>query len=172
MKRLLVVVDMQNDFITGALGSAEAQNIVPEVASLVRQSVTEGSELVFTLDTHGENYLSTQEGRLLPVAHCIKNTAGWELIAALAPFATEAKIFEKGTFGSVDLAEFVKRNGFEEVTLCGVCTDICVVSNALLIKAHCPEICVKVAASACAGTTKENHLAAIKTMQSCQIVVE
>ena len=172
MKRLLVVVDMQNDFVTDALGTAEAQSIVPEVVSLVRRSLKEGSELVFTLDTHGEDYLATQEGRFLPVAHCMKNTAGWEPIPALAPFASEAKIFEKGTFGSVELAEFVKQNGFEEVTLCGVCTDICVVSNALLIKAHCPEISVRVTANACAGTTKENHLAAIKTMQSCQIIVE
>lgn len=172
MKRLLVVVDMQNDFVSGALGSKEALCAVPEVQALVRSFIEEGGEIAFTLDTHGDDYFSTQEGKLLPVPHCIKGTAGWELVPSLAPFQKNAAVFEKGTFGSVALAEFAKKGGYAEITLCGVCTDICVVSNALLIKAYCPEARVKVIRKACAGTTVENHLAALTTMQSCQILVE
>ena len=167
VKRLLVVVDMQNDFVTGALGTAEAQAILPAVRALIARERAAGSDVAFTLDTHGADYLSTQEGRMLPVPHCIRGTHGWLLADGLD--AANARIFEKPTFGSVPLAEYAR--AYDEVVLCGVCTDICVVSNALLIKAFSPESKVMVVESACAGATPAAHAAAIQTMKSCQIVI-
>ena len=172
MKRLLVVVDMQNDFVIGSLGTAEAQSIVPHVAELIAREGARGTETVFTQDTHGADYAATQEGRLLPVGHCVKDTHGWEIVPALAPFAENAKVFEKGTFGSLALAEYARDNGFEQITLCGVCTDICVISNALLLKAYCPETTLRVVGAACAGTSPAAHEAALTSMKSCQIIVE
>ncbi len=169
MKGLIVAVDMQNDFVSGALGSPEAQAILPAVRDLLSEN---GREIVFTQDTHGEDYFETQEGKLLPVLHCVKGTKGWEIVPELASSARGTKIFEKGAFGSVRLAEYVKEGGFDDVMLCGVCTDICVVSNALLIKAFCPETTVRVKAEACAGTSRANHEAALSTMRSCQIIIE
>ena len=122
---------------------------------------------LYTQDTHGGDYLETHEGKLLPVPHCIRCTAGWEIVPQL--FRRGARVFEKGTFGSVPLAEYAA--GYGEITLCGVCTDICVVSNALLIRAFAPEAGVRVAASACAGTSPEAHQAALLTMKSCQIEI-
>ena len=164
--KVLIVVDMQKDFVDGALGSAEAVAIVPTVKALI-----EGfdGEVYFTRDTHFENYFSTQEGEKLPVLHCIKDTRGWEIADGL--FEENERVFDKPTFGSVQLAEFVKEERFDEVELVGVCTDICVVSNALLIKAYCPEIKVQVRADCCAGVTKESHEAALKTMSSCQVEI-
>lgn len=172
MKKLLIAVDMQNDFVHGALGSGCAKEIVSRVAALIEQEKEKGTEIVFTKDTHGEDYPATQEGRLLPVLHCVKGSRGWETIPELVPYAADARVFEKGAFGSVELAEYVRENGFEQITLCGVCTDICVISNALLIKAFCPEAIVRVISSACAGTSEENHRAALTAMWSCQIIVE
>lgn len=163
IRRLLVVVDMQRDFVDGALGSEAARKIVPAVQALV----AEADEVVYTQDTHEENYLDTHEGKFLPVPHCIRGTAGWEIVPQL--FRRGARVFEKGTFGSVPLAEYAA--GYGEITLCGVCTDICVVSNALLIRAFAPEAGVRVAASACAGTSPEAHQAALLTMKSCQIEI-
>ena len=145
---------------------------MPVVASLIAKEKSAGAEIVFTKDTHGADYLSTQEGRLLPVPHCIKGEHGWEIVPELLPHATGARIFEKGAFGSVALAEYIRENGFDEITLCGVCTDICVISNALLIKAYCPESTVRVVGGACAGTSKEAHEAALTAMRSCQVIVE
>lgn len=167
MKRLLVVVDMQNDFVYGALGTEQAQKIVPAVAALVEGAKREGADIVYTQDTHGDDYLSTREGKKLPVPHCLKGSDGWEIVSPLKPLCGRA--FEKGAFGSIALAEYVRDSGYGEITLCGVCTDICVVSNALLIKAYCPEADVRAVASACAGTTAENHAAALTAMKSCQI---
>ena len=164
-KRLLIFVDMQNDFVTGALGTREAQAILPAVQALLARERAAGSDIAFTLDTHGEDYLSTQEGRLLPVPHCLRGTWGWQLADGLD--ASGARRFEKGTFGSVELAQYAR--AYEEIVLCGVCTDICVVSNALLIKAFAPEAEVMAAENACAGATPEAHAAAIATMRSCQI---
>ena len=163
MRRLLIVVDMQRDFVNGALGTKEAQEIVPAVRSLVAAA----EEVVYTQDTHGEDYLETHEGRCLPVPHCIRGTAGWEILPEV--YRSGARIFEKGTFGSVSLAEYAA--AFDEISLCGVCTDICVVSNALLLRAFAPEAGVRVAASACAGTSSEAHQAALLTMKSCQIEI-
>lgn len=165
VKRLLVVVDMQNDFISGALGTPEAQAALGEVQTLLAAERAAGSAVAFTLDTHGADYLSTQEGRRLPVAHCIRGTKGWELAAGLD--ARGARLFEKGTFGSVELAEYAR--AFDEVLLCGVCTDICVVSNALLIKAFSPEAAIYCVVDACAGTSPAAHEAALATMRSCQV---
>lgn len=170
MKKLLVVVDMQNDFVTGPLGSTAAQKAEAVLAALLPEWCKEG-EVAFTLDTHGEDYFSTREGKLLPVKHCVKRTAGWEIVPALKPFLQNAVIFEKPTFGSVALADYVKRGNYDEVTFAGVCTDICVVSNALLVKAYCPELEIKVLSACTAGTSEEAHEAALLTMRSCQITV-
>lgn len=166
MKKLLVVVDMQRDFVTGALGTPEARAIVPRVKQLAESA----EEVVYTADTHSENYLKTREGRFLPVPHCIAGTAGHEILPEL--YRPGAKVFEKPAFGSLDLMDYVKEGGYTDVTLCGVCTDICVVSNALLIKAALPEADVRVVASACAGVSPEKHAAALLTMASCQILIE
>ncbi|MCL2113148.1 MAG: cysteine hydrolase [Streptococcaceae bacterium] len=167
MKKLLVVVDFQNDFIDGSLGTPEAQNIVPAVINKLKQYPKDAR--VATMDTHFEDYLTTQEGKNLPVIHCLKGTEGWEIRKEAQMGFKE--IFEKSTFGSTSLAEYVRDGNFTEVELIGVCTDICVVSNALLIKAYAPEIKLIVDADCCAGVSRESHLAALKTMQSCQIEV-
>lgn len=166
MKKLLVVVDMQRDFVTGALGTEEAKAIVPRVRALAAAA----DEVVYTADTHGENYLQTREGKYLPVKHCIKGTPGWEILPEV--YRAGAKIFEKPAFGSMELAGYIRAGGYDDVAFCGVCTDICVVSNALLVKAALPEADVRVYASACAGVSPEKHRAALETMKSCQIIVE
>jgi len=249
MKKLLIVIDMQNDFITGVLGSAQAEQIVPNVKAKIEQYRQNGDTILFTRDTHGENYMETQEGRYLPVAHCIGGTYGHEISSALDTDGCE--IFDKPTFGSLDLArhiadtevlesmqpaepanveaagsgngkavesvkpqgaesanveiarsgsgkavESVKpqgvesesaeaaepanaeaaasefaATGYDEIELCGVCTDICVVSNALILKAQLPETKISVDASCCAGVTEESHRAALLTMKMCQVEV-
>lgn len=173
MDKILVVVDMQKDFVTGALGSSEAQAIVGDVVNKVKNF---DGEVVYTRDTHGDNYMETQEGKNLPVVHCIKGTDGWELIPELQPLAEGKKIFDKPTFGSTELAQYIKdeadkRNGDLQVELIGVCTDICVVSNALLIKAFSRELPVAVDSKCCAGVTVDSHNAALGTMKSCQVSV-
>ncbi len=174
MKHFLVVVDLQRDFVSGALGSEEARAILPYAAELIRNF--EG-EIFVTMDTHEENYLETSEGRKLPVEHCIRGREGWELeeIIREALYTQGGySAVEKPTFGSVALPQILGRAaGGEEfdVTLIGVCTDICVVSNALLLKAFFPEISIKVDARACAGVTPESHAAALSTMQMCQIEI-
>ena len=177
MKRLLVVVDMQKDFIDGSLGTKEAQAIVPNVAEKIKEYQHAGSVVVFTFDTHYENYMETQEGKRLPVEHCIRETEGWELDEALRDF--DGLPIEKSSFGSDVLASVIGDlyNVHSEcvddfyVELIGVCTDICVVSNALLIKSIEPEVRIVVDASCCAGTTPEKHKAALEVMKSCQIDV-
>lgn len=168
MKKLLVVIDMQNDFVFGALGSKEAVAILPAVKAEIEKAKSEGWTVVFTRDTHGEDYLSTKEGKNLPVSHCLKDTEGWQIVEGLY---TDELIFDKPTFGSELLATFVKEEEFDEVTLLGVCTDICVVSNALLIKAKCPETSVRLVEKACAGVTPASHAAAVQTMRSCQVEI-
>lgn len=173
MKKVLVVVDMQKDFVDGSLGTKEAVQIVPKVAEKIRAF---DGDIFVTYDTHFENYLETAEGRKLPVEHCIKGTDGWKLDKDVAA-ALEGKAYtpvEKLTFGSVALPGMIeKAAGGEEfcVELIGLCTDICVVSNALLIKAAFPEVPIAVDSSCCAGVTPEKHEAALETMRSCQIDV-
>ena len=170
MKKLLIVIDMQNDFIDGALGTPEAEAIVDAVKEKIRSYPP--ADILATMDTHGPDYLSTQEGRFLPVEHCLRDTDGWQIRPDIAELLTEATIFEKPTFGSTRLAEAVRdMPDVEEVELIGLCTDICVVSNALLLKAYLPELPISVDAACCAGVTPEKHLAALETMRSCQIKV-
>lgn len=172
-KKILIVVDMQNDFIDGALGTLEAQAIVPAAAAYIRDCKAQGYELMATLDTHFDNYLDTPEGKKLPVPHCIKGTAGWQINDEIKAAMGECLLVEKGTFGSTDLPGIVAReaNGAEALTieLIGLCTDICVVSNALLLKNYFPQAAVAVKPACCAGVTPEKHLAALETMRSCQI---
>ncbi|MCR5597664.1 MAG: cysteine hydrolase [Lachnospiraceae bacterium] len=163
--RALIVVDMQNDFIDGSLGTKEAVNIVPNVKRKIEEARAEGREVIFTRDTHYEDYLETNEGKHLPVVHCIEESKGWEISLELD--ASSSTIINKNTFGYTGWTDF----DFEEVELVGLCTDICVVSNALIIKALFPEIKVSVDASCCAGVTPEAHEAALATMRSCQIEV-
>lgn len=174
MGKILIVIDMQNDFVTGALGSEEAKKIVPAVVDKVKNY---DGDVIFTRDTHGEDYMQTQEGKNLPVPHCIKGTDGWQIIPELLTLQQEknCKVFDKPTFGSTELAEYIKneyeKGNIDEVELIGVCTDICVVSNAMLIKANAPELPVSVTAGCCAGVTPQKHDAALETMQSCQIKI-
>ena len=166
MKKLLVVVDMQKDFVTGCLGTKEACEITDSVAEYVKNF---DGDVVFTMDTHGENYMETQEGNKLPIPHCIKGSDGWEIVPELKPYVN--KVFEKPTFGSKKLADFVTNNEYESITLIGVCTGICVLSNAILIKAFAPEIPVRVIAGLCACVTPDTHETALRAMETCQIEV-
>ena len=146
MRKLLIVVDMQKDFIDGALGTPEAAAIVPKVRE--KMLSYPAGDIYATMDTHGEDYLATQEGRLLPVVHCVRGTEGWALDPTLAPLVTEDRIFEKPCFGSVSLAEAIAAlPEVEEIELVGLCTDICVVSNALLLKAFLPETKIRLGES-------------------------
>lgn len=171
MQNILVVVDMQNDFIDGALGTPEAVAILPNVQKRIDNF---DGPVYFTRDTHTADYLATQEGRKLPVPHCILGTDGWQIAPSLDT-SRAAAIFDKPTFGSVALMhEMVRQNAREpigSVTLIGVCTDICVLSNAMLIKAALPEIRVCIDASCCAGVTPDNHRTALAAVGPCQIEV-
>lgn len=173
MKHFLIVVDMQKDFVDGALGTPEAVAIVPAVCDCIR---TFAGDILVTYDTHHATYLDTAEGKKLPVTHCVKDTDGWQLDAAVAAALADKayKVVEKPTFGSTALPALITELAGEEdfdVTLVGLCTDICVVSNALLLKAHFPEVPIAVVASACAGVTPDTHAAALTTMKMCQIDV-
>jgi len=171
VKKLLIVVDMQNDFITGSLGSSQAQAILPYVKSKIEEYKRDGSRIIFTRDTHYENYLDTQEGKRLPVVHCVDGTCGHAIADDLE--TTDSEIFDKPTFGSLALAKWLAETAgdVDEIELCGLCTDICVVSNALILKAQFPETTITVDAKCCAGVTEESHKAALLTMKMCQINV-
>ena len=169
--KTLIVVDMQNDFIDGALGTKEAVAIVGKVKQKIAEYRKNGSPVIFTRDTHGENYMQTQEGKNLPVPHCIKGTKGWEISSLLDVGAS--LVIDKPTFGSKELAEYLAGlEGVEELELIGLCTDICVISNAMLIKAFMPEIKVSVDSACCAGVTPESHTNALESMKMCQIDVK
>lgn len=168
--RVLVVVDMQNDFIDGTLGTAEAILIVPHVIEKIKQYEKDGGVVIFTKDTHFADYLNTREGRHLPVPHCIKGTHGHDIPSDI--LRSHELIFEKLTFGSVELVDYLSGIEFDEIELIGLCTDICVVSNALMIKARFPEREVIVDSSCCAGVTPDTHEAALTTMKMCQITVK
>lgn len=170
--KVLVVVDMQNDFIDGALGTPEAAEIVPRVVQKIRDF---DGRVVATRDTHEEDYLETQEGKKLPVRHCIRGTKGWEIRPEILELLTEAPI-DKPTFGSVELGQKLKAgqesgDPVESITLVGLCTDICVISNALLLKAYLPEVPVIVDGSCCAGVTPDSHRQALGAMKMCQIEI-
>ncbi|MBQ7357313.1 MAG: cysteine hydrolase [Clostridia bacterium] len=166
--KILVVVDMQNDFIDGALGTPEAVAIVPYVKGLIESF---DGKVIFTRDTHTENYMDTQEGKNLPVPHCIKGTHGWEIRAELDALRKTDAI-DKITFGSSQLPDVLaKEADIESITFAGLCTDICVISNAMIVKAYFPEIPVIVDARACAGVTPESHKTALDAMKMCQIKI-
>ena len=173
MKKLLIVVDMQKDFVDGALGSAEAEAIVDNVVAKIRGF---DGDIIVTYDTHLEDYMGTQEGKNLPVPHCIKGTAGWQLDAQVQA-ALERRtyaVIEKPTFGSTALPEYIRAHydpADLSIELVGLCTDICVVSNALLLKANFLETPISVDASCCAGVTVDSHKAALLTMKMCQVYV-
>ena len=173
MRKALIVIDMQYDFIDGSLGTNEAQNILPNVNDLIDKK--DYDNLFFTRDTHYENYLDTQEGKKLPVPHCIRDTEGWQIRSELDALRKTEPI-DKETFGSTDLAgELVQLNedqGIESITFVGLCTDICVISNALLVKASLPEVPIIVDAKCCAGVTPKSHENALKAMEVCQIQID
>ena len=172
-KKILVAVDLQNDFIDGALGTKEAQAIVPFAARRIREMREAGAEVFATLDTHEDDYMQTQEGRKLPVPHCIRGTDGWQLNTLIREALGDYIPVEKPSFGSTRLPELIReragRGDNMTIELLGLCTDICVVSNALLLKAAFPEAEIQVNSACCAGVTPEKHQAALETMASSQI---
>ena len=167
--RYLIVVDMQVDFITGSLGSPMAEAIVPRVVDKVASF---DGRVIFTRDTHGPDYLQTLEGRNLPVEHCIRGTEGWQICAPLRPYAKE--VVDKSTFGSMALPRLLLDAGepVEKIQLCGLCTDICVISNAMILKAAFPEVPISVDKSCCAGVTAERHNTALSAMEAVQIDIQ
>ena len=172
MKNYLIVVDMQNDFIDGSLGTKEAEAIVDKVADKIRGF---DGEVVFTRDTHMPEYLETQEGRRLPVVHCVKGSFGWQIREGLEAIRP-CTVIDKPTFGSSELGVLLAQRDLDEkigsITVIGLCTDICVISNALLIKAFLPETPIVVDAACCAGVTPERHKNALEAMKMCQITIE
>lgn len=172
MRNVLIVVDMQKDFIDGALGTPEAQEAVSSVIQKMKSY--QKQDIYATQDTHGKNYLETAEGKKLPVVHCVKGEEGWRLHPDIEAGVEPSHIIEKPAFGSMALMEFLREENEREpleIELVGLCTDICVVSNALLLKAAMPEVPIRVDASCCAGVTPESHKAALVTMEMCQIEV-
>lgn len=165
MKKTLIVIDMQNDFIDGSLGTVEAVKIVPNVRKKIEEYRLNGDEIIFTRDTHGEDYLSTPEGKKLPVVHCVKGTHGWQIADGLD--VSDAIHIDKPSFGYTHWDKF----SFEKIELVGLCTDICVVSNALILKALFPNAEISVDSACCAGVTPETHNSALATMKMCQIDV-
>ena len=168
--RVLVIVDMQNDFIDGALGTAEARAILPALQKKLEEYRRAGDTVLFTRDTHTAEYLSTQEGKNLPVSHCIRGTEGWQIHPSLD--TANCRIFDKPAFGSVELGRYIASlPRLEQVELAGVCTDICVISNAMLVKNRFPELQVIVDAACCAGVMPETHMTALRAMDMCQIEI-
>ena len=171
-RNVLVVVDMQNDFIDGSLGTKEAQAILPAALARIKECRKAGYHIIATQDTHGDDYMNTREGKRLPVPHCIRGTNGWKFAPVLQDELSDAWIVEKHAFGSSKLPDIVNKvtDGEPEIIeLIGLCTDICVVNNAMVLKAAFPEVQMQIRASCCAGVTPELHQAALDTMASCQI---
>lgn len=169
MTKILIVVDMQNDFVDGSLGTPEAQRIL---ATVIREIRDPRYEMVYaTMDTHPQNYLETFEGKNLPVVHCVKGTKGWQINPLVLQELDKRKavLVEKPTFGSVDLVHAMQKIQPEDITLIGLCTDICVISNALMLRAAMPDVPIHVISDACAGVTPQKHDAALLVMSSCQI---
>ena len=165
--KLLAVIDMQNDFIDGALGTKEAEAIVPAVRARIEECRRNGWKIVFTRDTHTKEYPNTQEGKHLPVVHCVKDTDGWAIREGLA--MDSDRVFDKPAFGSVELMRAAQDWQPDEIELVGLCTDICVIANAMLLKAFYPEKEIIVDSTCCAGSTPENHERALQAMKACQI---
>jgi len=176
MSKVLIVVDMQNDFVTDALRNEEGIKIVPKVVKRVAKAEKAGDKIIFTRDTHGKDYLETEEGKNLPVPHCVKGSKGWQIIDELSEFAAKAEIIDKVTFGSRKLGKMLKNlnktEKIDTVELIGLCTDICVISNALLAKAFLPDAHIIVDASCCAGVTPESHQTALNAMKACHVEIK
>lgn len=170
--KLLIVIDMQRDFINGALGTNEAQNILPAVKAKIAEYKKENNPIIFTRDTHSTDYMQTQEGQKLPVPHCIKGTPGWEIDPNLD--TANCTIIDKPSFGSLELASYVKQSysNIEQIELIGLCTDICVISNALILKAVLPEVPLYVDSQACAGVSPQTHNNALEAMKLCQVNIK
>lgn len=164
--RTLIVVDVQNDFVTGSLGTPEAQAIIPNVRKKIAEYRERNDKIIFTQDTHDSNYLETSEGKYLPIPHCITGTDGWKIVDELSN--DEDIIVYKSTFGNLYWSKLISQNN-DEIEIIGLCTDICVISNALILKAMFPNIKITVDASCCAGVTPETHKSAIEVMKMCQI---
>ena len=172
MSKALIVIDVQNDFVTGDLGTKEAQKALSAIEKLVDECYMAHDHIYYTRDTHDINYLQTQEGRRLPVAHCQYGSWGWRVVGGVDYSAGKTVTYlNKGQFGYDDW-ESEHLDQYEEVVICGLCTDICVISNALIIKSLYPELRITVVSSACAGTTPQRHLAALDVMRSCQIDIK
>ncbi|MBO4578553.1 MAG: cysteine hydrolase [Clostridiales bacterium] len=169
--RLLVVVDMQNDFIDGSLGFEGASAIIPGILSKIEEYKASGDDVVYTLDTHGEDYLSTQEGKNLPVVHCIEGTEGYKLCPALEEVLSDCKAFCKPTFGSTELGSFIAAGDYDSIELCGLVSNICVISNAMLAKAFAPEAKIVVDSKLTASAFPDLHQAALDVMKGVQIEV-
>lgn len=171
MKKLLIVVDYQKDFVTGSLGFPEAVQIEQVLCRKIRQYQEEGQQVVYTMDTHGPDYAQTQEGRKLPIAHCIKGSEGWQLYGEAAGLLAGCRRFDKPTFGSLELADWLKGQQYEQIELCGVVTNICVVSNAVLCKAALPEAEILVDPACVASPDPAAQQAALSVLQSIQVAV-
>ena len=169
MNKYLIVVDVQKDFVDGALGTPEAQAIIPRVKEKIAECRANGGKVIFTRDTHQKNYLETNEGKHLPVEHCIEGTDGWQIYEGLTE--GDSVILNKPTFGYLDWRKYIEDSADLEIELIGLCTDICVASNALILKATFPEAVVSVDSTACAGVTPASHEAALNTMRMCQVEV-
>lgn len=173
MNKVLVIVDMQHDFITGPLGNDECRAVVPKIADLLK--TRDYDRVIFTMDTHGQNYLDTQEGKNLPVTHCIENTPGWKLVSEIADSVkpgTKIAVIKKQSFGSLDLGDCLKglaKAGKMEIDFVGVCTGICVISNVMIAKAAVPETPINVLAECCACVTPKSHENALEAMRLCQV---
>lgn len=173
--KVLIVIDMQNDFTTGILGNPETASVVDKVTKYIKNFRADepDGKIIATLDTHDENYMNTQEGKYLPVSHCIRGTDGWKIVPEIDDVLGDCIRLEKITFGAVDLPFAVGRDeNIEEIRIAGVCTDICVISNAMILKSAFPEVPVRVIADCCAGVTPETHRTALEAMKACQIIVE
>lgn len=174
-EKLLLVIDMQKDFVTGALANKEAEKIIGPIAGKIEAYRENQNPVFFTRDTHGEDYMETQEGRLLPVPHCKKDTDGWQIVDQLRPYAGEENVLDKPVFGCLQLPQWIAEKlgcAPKEIELCGVCTDICVISNAMILKAAFPETVVTVDGAFCAGVTPESHQTALEAMKACQVIVK
>jgi len=172
MKKILVVVDYQNDFVNGALGFEKAAKLENSIVEKIKKYKNNGDEVVFTFDTHTEDYLNTQEGRNLPISHCVKGTPGWQLYGKIAEFCDETtECFEKATFGSMELARYLGKNGYDQIELVGVVSNICVISNAVLAKAALPESLIIVDSSCVASNDDTLNKAALDVMERLQIKI-
>lgn len=176
MNNILLVIDMQNDFVTGSLGSKEARSIVPNVVSRIKLAKENKEEIYFTRDIHGENYLETQEGKNLPIEHCIVDTEGAELVPEIKELSTGKMVIDKNGFGSIHLVSLLdginKFNPIDKITIIGLCTDVCVLVHAMILKAAFTEVPIEVIEDCCAGVTPQGHKNAISAMKNCQIIIK